>query len=82
MVSFNYQSIFHLDPYDKHGSMLTVLKPDHIKGGWLLFPRYKLAFPLNNGDILFFHGNLDLHGTSPFINIGDKEYRIGFVMYI
>lgn len=84
VVSFNYESVMHLDEWDRHASILFVVKPPNVKGGYLVFPEYRLKFPLDTGDVLIFHGDLTLHGTSQ-ICIEDKEqrvYRIGYVMYL
>jgi hypothetical protein len=49
-------------------SVITVLGGDY-KGGELCFPRYRIAFALRPGDVLFFagrellHGNLSITGT-------------------
>ena len=83
VISFNYQSVFHVDEKDKAESILVVVKPQGMKGGWLVFPEYNLSFPLNNGDILIFHGRKDIHGTSPYLFTKSKGfYRIGYVMYL
>ena len=85
VVSFNYVSVFHRDPWDKHGSILVVAKTKKFKGGWLVFPEYNLSFPLHNGDVLYFNANESIHGTSPlFVSELDKQqnYRIGYVMYL
>lgn len=83
-ISFNYQSVFHKDEKDQHASLLTVLKQKEMHGGWLLFPMYKIAFPLNHGDVLIFDGKQYVHGTSLLFygNTDINEYRIGYVMYL
>ncbi len=89
VISFDYESVYHLDNKDKHASILVVLKPDHIKGGWLVFPEWRLCFPMDNGDILIFFAKYDVHGTSEIYHIDDsgkvinhdEEKRIGYVVY-
>ena len=82
-VSFNYESVFHLDEMDKNVSVLTVFKLKEITGGYLLFPEYCLAFPLHDGDVLMFNGKTHIHGTSKltFSNKKNHIFRVGIIGY-
>lgn len=84
MVSFNYESVLHLDERDKHCSILVVLKPEGVTGGKLVFPEYGLSFRLDDGDVLIFWGQYNIHGTSKmyFVDDNGKVFRIGIVMYM
>jgi hypothetical protein len=69
-VNKNLRSAYHRDEGNLlHTlSVITVLGGDY-KGGALCFPRYRIAFALRPGDVLFFagrellHGNLSITGT-------------------
>lgn len=83
VVSFNYESVFHLDELDKNVSVLTVFKPNEVTGGYLLFPEYCLAFPLHDGDVLIFNGKTHVHGTAKLTLPNNQRhvFRLGIIGY-
>ena len=85
MVSFNYQSVFHVDERDEHISTLVVCKPQHMKGGWLVFIEWGIIIPLNDGDILHFWGMKDIHGTFEILfsddDVENHIIRTAMVLY-
>ena len=60
---------------------LTILKRGTYRGGWLVFPEYKIAFAMFNKDSLFFQSQNLVHGTGPFYQT-DSSLRIGIATQI
>ena len=97
-VNYNFRTALHKDSGDfrKGFGNLVVCKTDTSKGGLLLFPKYKLAIDLNNGDFLAMDVH-EYHCNSPILTdttvktvktdktVGeckDSAYRLSFVCYL
>jgi hypothetical protein len=80
-ISKNYYSRIHLDSQEYHWTHLTILKRGTFRGGWIVFPEYKIAFSMLNKDCLFFQSQNLLHGTGPFFPV-DNALRIGVATQI
>ena len=67
-VNYNFRTALHKDSGDfrKGFGNLVVCKTDTSKGGLLLFPKYKLAIDLNNGDFLAMDVH-EYHCNSPIL---------------
>ncbi len=83
-INVNYESSFHLDNGDlKDGfSTLTVLEVGHYDGGYLVFPMYRVAIDIREGDLLLNQSHLHFHGNSPIRKQTPESKRISFVTYL
>jgi Oxygenase domain of the 2OGFeDO superfamily len=73
----NLRSAYHRDKGNLPDTMsvITVVGDDY-RGGELCFPRYRIAFALRPGDVLFFPGQELLHGNLPI-----KGTRLSVICY-
>ena len=83
-INVNYDSSFHLDTGDLPDgySTLTVLEVDGYKGGFLVFPRYRVAVDIREGDVLLNQSHKLYHGNSPITPTTPGGKRISFVTYL
>lgn len=83
-INVNYESSFHLDTGDlKDGfSTLTVLEVGGYDGGYLVFPRYRVAVDIREGDVILNQSHLLYHGNSPITPTTEGGKRISFVTYL
>jgi len=85
-VNYNFRTALHKDTGDyKEGFGNLVVCTKNIKGGHILFPQYKLAIQLYNGDFLAmdvheWHCNSEIILENPE-NTNDS-YRLSFVCYL
>lgn len=83
-VNKNFRTALHRDGLNlAHSfSAFNVLRTGNFLGGQLVFPRYRVAFQADNGDLLFFapqepHGNIEIK------QLGNQKYeRLSFVYYL
>lgn len=79
-INYNFRSAVHKDKGDfKDGFGTLVVCSSNISGGLLLFPRYKLAIELFNGDFLSMNVH-EWHCNST-INY-NNGYRLSFISYL
>lgn len=81
-VNYNFRTSLHKDNGDfRAGCGNLVVCQDGIRGGWVLFPRYKLAIILETGDFLAMDVH-EYHCNSPITVERDGGYRLSFVCYL
>lgn len=81
-VNYNFRTSLHKDNGDFRGGCGNlVVCQEGIRGGWVMFPRYKLAITLDTGDFLAMDVH-EYHCNSPIIIERDGGYRLSFVCYL
>ncbi len=81
-VNYNYRTSVHKDSGDFRGGFGNlVVCHKGITGGFLLFPRYKLAIIPDNGDFIGMDVH-EYHCNTPITVIEDGGYRLSFVCYL
>lgn len=82
-VNYNFRTALHKDAGDfKEGfGNMVVCKTDGFKGGFLLFPGYKVAIEMNNGDYIALDVH-EYHCNSSFTVSDKDEFRLSFVCYL
>jgi hypothetical protein len=63
----NFRTAYHFDRENLLGAMTALIAMGDFEGGELVLPRWRIAFTLRPGDLLFFnpqqlHGNLPIKG--------------------
>jgi hypothetical protein len=83
-INVNYESSFHMDTGDlKDGfSTLTVLEVGGYDGGFLVFPRYRVAIDIRDGDVILNQSHKLYHGNAPITPTTKGGKRISFVTYL
>lgn len=73
----------HKDAGDfKEGlGMIAVLRRGKYRGGWLVFPEYRVGVDLQDGDVLFFNSH-DWHGVTEVRDAEEGWQRISVVFYL
>jgi hypothetical protein len=61
----NFRTAYHYDTGNLKGVMTALLPMGDFTGGELVLPRWRIAFALRPGDLLFFNPQ-ELHGNLPF----------------
>jgi hypothetical protein len=61
----NFRTAYHRDSGNLKGVMTALMPMGHFSGGELVLPRWRIAFALRPGDLLFFDPQ-QLHGNLPF----------------
>lgn len=81
-VNYNFQTALHVDNGDfKEGfGTLCVCQKD-VDGGWILFPGFKVAIVLKNGDFIAMDVH-EWHCNTPIHPQRDDGYRLSFVGYL
>ncbi|RMD50742.1 hypothetical protein D6827_03420 [Candidatus Parcubacteria bacterium] len=80
----NYCNVlpYHYDVGNFEGACTCVLTLSHnIKGGYLVFPKLRVAFEPKDCSIAIFDGYYLLHGVTPFRKLSEDAYRITIVYY-
>ena len=81
-MNYNFQTAIHLDKGDyAQGFGILVVCSEHISGGELLFPRYRLRIPLRTGDLLFMNVH-EYHCNLPIVATNPAGYRLSLVCYL
>lgn len=81
-VNYNFRTSLHKDSGDFRGGCGNlVVCQEGVRGGWVLFPRYKLAIVLESGDFLAMDVH-EYHCNSPLIIDKTGGYRLSFVCYL
>jgi hypothetical protein len=84
-VNKNFRTASHQDGLNLEGSFscFNVLKKGYYEGGYLIFPRYKIAFDCQNTDLMFFMPQ-EPHGTSEMKGLfeGKPFDRMSLVYYL
>jgi Oxygenase domain of the 2OGFeDO superfamily len=61
----NFRTAYHKDSGNLRGAMTALMPMGRYEGGDLVLPRWRIAFALRPGDLLFFDPQ-QLHGNLPF----------------
>lgn len=81
-VNLNFRTALHKDRGDfTRGFGNLVVCSENIKGGMLLFPRYKVGVELASGDFMAMDVH-EWHCNSPITPLYDGGYRLAFVCYL
>jgi hypothetical protein len=81
-VNYNFRTALHKDNGDfRQGFGNLVVCQHGISGGYVLFPRYKLAITLRSGDFLAMDVH-EYHCNSPIELQSPDGYRLSFVCYL
>lgn len=82
-VNRNIAARIHKDAGDfKEGfGCLSVARAGIYAGGWLVFPEYRVAVDLGDGDTIFFNSH-DWHGVTDFKDTEPGFERISVVYYL
>jgi len=64
-IAKNFRTAYHYDTGNLRGVMTALLVMGSFTGGELVLPRWRIAFALKPGDLLFFDPQ-QLHGNLPF----------------
>lgn len=83
-INVNYATSYHLDTGDLDDGMstLTVLEIGEYTGGYLVFPTYRIAVDIREGDVILNQSHKLYHGNSPISPITAGGKRISFVTYL
>ena len=84
-INVNYESCYHFDQGDLPTgySTLTALGVGgDYRGGELVFPQFRIAVDVRDGDLLCNQSHLDLHGNTAVISLNTGAKRISFVTYL
>lgn len=86
-INVNYESHYHYDAGDflNGYSTLSVVEVGKYGGGFLVFPRYRIAVDVREGDVLTCQSHVDLHGNYPMqIDPATpvRAKRVSFVTYL
>lgn len=81
-INKDFQTAVHKDAGDlKQGfGNLSCYKTEGIKGGYFVLPQWRIAFDLNNCDLLLVDVH-KWHGNTPITKESEDDERISFVMY-
>lgn len=61
--------------------VISVLRRGQYKGGWLVFPEYRIGADLQHGDVIFFNSH-DWHGVTAMADMSEDHERISVVYYM
>lgn len=81
-VNRNWQTAVHQDKGDYRPGfgVMTVLQAGHYDGGFLVFPRYRVAVDMRSRDLLMADVH-EWHGNTPIVGVEGKYERISCVFY-
>lgn len=81
-VNSNFRTAGHRDAGDlKAGfGVMTALRAGRYKGGYLIFPKYRVAVDMQTTDIICADVH-ELHANSPIVGIAGTYKRISLVFY-
>lgn len=82
-INKDFQTAVHKDVGDlkKGFGNLSCYKTKGFKGGYFVLPEWKVAFDLDNCDLLLVDVH-QWHGNTPFVKEREEDERISFVMYL
>lgn len=82
-INKDFQTAVHKDAGDlkKGFGNLSCYKTKGISGGYFVLPQWRIAFDLNNCDLLLVDVH-QWHGNTPIIKETEQDERISFVMYL
>jgi hypothetical protein len=81
-VNRNFRTATHKDAGDlpEGFGVMSVLQAGHYEGGYLIFPKYRVAVDMRSRDVLLADVH-EWHGNSPIIGVEGKYERVSTVMY-
>jgi hypothetical protein len=81
-LNVNHAIKYHLDTANYKNNFSNVLIcSDGIKGGELVLPEYEIALSQENGFLLIFDGQNEIHGVMPIIPLKKDFFRASLVYY-
>lgn len=81
-VNYNFQTALHVDSGDfKEGFGTLTVCQKGVSGGWILFPGFKVAVVMGNGDFIAMDVH-EWHCNTPINKLEDEGYRLSFVGYL
>lgn len=81
-VNRNFSTAAHYDAGDlKEGfGVISVIRAGNYEGGYLVFPRYRVAVDLDNCAVLLANVH-ELHGNTPIRGMRGRYNRVAIVLY-
>lgn len=81
-VNRNFQTAVHTDAGDLSEGLgvMSVLDERQYEGGYLVFPRYRVAIDMRRRDVLLADVH-EYHGNTPIVGIESEYERISTVFY-
>lgn len=81
-INKNYRTSAHRDAGDLPGgfSCLSVLREGRYLGGRLVFPNYRVAANVDNGDLILFDPH-EIHGNTQIVPVTPEYQRCSIVYY-
>ncbi len=82
-VNKNYRTAYHLDGKNmaEGVSAMLLIREGKIKGGYVVFPEYRVAAAMDSGDIVFFDGQAEVHGNTNITPLTSNSVRCTLVHY-
>jgi hypothetical protein len=80
-VNYNFRTAVHRDRGDFKGGFGNLVVCGHFQGGYLMFPQYKVAVDVQEGDFLGMDVH-EYHCNSPLLGEIDAATRLSFVCYL
>jgi hypothetical protein len=82
-ININYESCYHWDTGDFADgySTLSVVEQGRYDGGYLVFPKYRLAVDVRERDLLLCQSHIDIHGNTKMSGSKNRK-RVSFVTYL
>ena len=81
-VNYNFRTAVHRDSGDyQHGFGNLVVCQKDVEGGWLIFPRYRVAVVLETGDFMAMDVH-EWHCNTPIQLKSPEGFRLSFVCYL
>lgn len=79
-VNKGFRTHVHKDGNNLLSSVAPMTCFTNAVGGELIFPKYGVAVPYSNGDVLFANVH-EWHGNAPFVRVRDTTFRTTCVFY-
>jgi hypothetical protein len=81
-INKNFRTAVHTDKGDLHEgfSCLSVARRLNYIGGFLVFPQYRIAVDIYEGDVILMDAH-EWHGNSPIKPVGENHERLAVVFY-
>ncbi len=81
-VNKNFQTAVHKDEGDLHKGfgVMSVLSAGNYSGGYLVFPKYRVAVDMRTRDVLLADVH-EYHGNTPIVGVTGEFERVSTVLY-
>lgn len=84
-INVNYESCYHFDRGDLpsgYSTLTALASGGGYHGGSLVFPLYRVAVDIRDGDLLCNQSHIDLHGNMSVTPMTAGAKRVSFVTYL